>query len=237
MWPSLKSPVRDQAVSLWKLINEPVAAAGLATHCPAFFRRVERWMLINSIFTHEDTTPHKPSRQMPELPLPKQKPMTSTAFLRCTAFIASGLLAAVSAFAGQAQYSHGDPTPLEQQALELINRARSNPTQEGVILDSVNTAYSIDARNRKPAFFTNLRAQLAAYPTAAPLAFHPKLIASARAHSADMLARNYFAHVNPEGKDPTARGAAQGYADGVGENIDGGGATAAADMFHSHFGF
>lgn len=163
--------------------------------------------------------------------------MTFTAFLRCAAFVATGLLVATSTFAGQAQYSHGDPTPLEQQALELINRARSNPTQEGVILDSVNTAYSIDARNRKPAFFTNLRAQLAAYPVVAPLAFHPKLIASARAHSADMLARNYFAHVNPEGKDPTARGAAQGYDVGVGENIDGGGATVAADMFHSHFGF
>jgi hypothetical protein len=79
--------------------------------------------------------------------------MTLTAFLRCASFVASGLLAVTSALAGQAQYSHGDPTPLEQQALELMNRARSNPTQEGVILDSVNTWYSIDARSRKPAFF------------------------------------------------------------------------------------
>jgi hypothetical protein len=163
--------------------------------------------------------------------------MTPTAFLRCASFVASGLLAVTSALAGQVQYSHGDPTPLEQQALELMNRARSNPTQEGVILDSVNTWYSIDARSRKPAFFTSLRAQLAAFPMVPPLAFHPKLIAAARRHSQDMRARNYFSHVNPEGKDPTARGAVQGYDVGVVENIDGGGASVQADIFHSHFGF
>ena len=163
--------------------------------------------------------------------------MTPTAFLRCASFVASALLAVTSALAGQVQYSHGDPTPLEQQALELMNRARSNPTQEGVILDSVNTWYSIDARSRKPAFFTSLRAQLAAFPMVPPLAFHPKLIAAAQRHSQDMRARNYFSHVNPEGKDPTARGAAQGYDVGVGENIDGGGASVQADIFHSHFGF
>ena len=163
--------------------------------------------------------------------------MKLTALLRCASLFASSLIVTTSALAGQLQYSHGDPTPLEQQALELINRARSNPAQEGVSLDSVSTSYSIDARARKPAFFTNLRGQLAAYPAVAPLAFHPKLIASARAHSQDMVARNYFAHVNPEGKDPTARGAAQGYDVGVGENIDGGGATVEADMFESHFGF
>ena len=174
---------------------------------------------------------------MPANSLVTEKPMTLTAFLRCASFVASGLLAVSSALAGQVQYSHGDPTPLEQQALELINRARSNPTQEGVILDSVNTWYSVDARTRKPAFFTNLRAQLAAFPVVPPLAFHPKLIAAARAHSQDMVARNYFAHVNPEGMDPTARGAAQGYDVGVGENIDGGGASVLADIFQSHFGF
>lgn len=139
--------------------------------------------------------------------------------------------------AQQTQFSHGDPTPLEQQALELINRARSNPTQEGIILDSVNTWFSNDARQRKPAFFTNLRSGMAAFPAVPPLAFNPKLIQAARGHSQDMIARNFFGHVNPSGQDPTARGAAQGYDVGVGENIDGGGATSGADMLHSHFGF
>ncbi len=163
--------------------------------------------------------------------------MILTAFLRCATLFASGLFAAASAFAGQSQYSHGDPTPLEQMSLELINRARSNPTQEGVILYSENTQFAIDAQNQFPSFFTNLRAQLAAYPVVPPLAFHPELIAAARAHSQDMITRNYFSHVTPEGVDPTGRAAALGYDVGVGENIDGAGASVEADIQQSHFGF
>ena len=164
------------------------------------------------------------------------QPMNFTALLRCATIFAGGLFATV-AVAQQTQFSHGDPTPLEQQMLELVNCARMNPNQEGTILDSVNTWYSADARARKPAFFTNLRAEFASYPAVAPLAFNPKLIQAARAHSEDMIARNFFAHVNPSGQDPTARAAAAGYDVGVGENIDGGGASSGEDVLMSHFGF
>jgi hypothetical protein len=150
--------------------------------------------------------------------------------------VASGVCVTMAS-AQQTQYSHGDPTSLEQQMLELINRARMNPAQEGIILDTVNTWYSNDARARKPSFFTNLRSEFATYPAVAPLAFNAKLIQAARAHSQDMIARNFFAHVNPSGQDPTARGAAAGYDSGVGENIDGGGASSAEDILMSHFGF
>ncbi len=162
--------------------------------------------------------------------------MKLVAFLRCAIVISCGLFATVS-IAQQAQYLHGDPTALEQQMLELVNRARMNPTQEGIILDSVDTWYSVDARARKPSFFANLRGEFASYPAVAPLAFHPKLIQSARGHSQDMIARNFFAHVNPSGQDPTARATAAGYDVGVGENIDGGGATSEDDVLMSHFGF
>jgi hypothetical protein len=121
--------------------------------------------------------------------------------------------------------------------LELINRARTNPNQEGTILDSVNTWYSADARLRKPSFFTNLRAEFASYPAVPPLAFNSKLLQAARGHSQDMIARNFFAHVNPSGQDPTARAAAAGYDVGVGENIDSGGATTADDILMSHYSF
>jgi uncharacterized protein YkwD len=57
------------------------------------------------------------------------------------------------------------------------------------------------------------------------------LSAIARAHSEDMLKRGYFAHVNPDGLDPTGRAAAAGYSckvtrgefsrTGLGENIYG----------------
>ena len=162
--------------------------------------------------------------------------MKPTALLRCAIILAGSLFTTISV-AQQTQYSHGDPTALEQQMLEVVNRARMNPTQEGVILDSVNTWYSVDARARKPSFFANLRGEFASYPAVAPLAFSAKLIQSARGHSQDMIARNFFAHVNPSGQDPTVRATATGYDVGVGENIDSGGATSGDDVLMSHFGF
>ena len=160
--------------------------------------------------------------------------MTLTA-LRRSATICAGTLIATSAFAEKAQYSHGEPTALEQQMLELLNRSRINPTQEGIILDTVNTWYSVAARAQSPSFFTNLRTEFASYPAVAPLAFHPQLIQSARAHSQDMITNRYFAHVNRAGQDPTARGAAAGYTSGVGENLAGSGASNGDDISQSHF--
>src|SRR5712691_6951549 len=44
------------------------------------------------------------------------------------------------------------------------------------------------------------------------LAFDERLSTIARAHSRDMARRNFFSHVNPDGRDPTARGKLAGYA-------------------------
>ncbi|HWI08224.1 MAG TPA: CAP domain-containing protein [Solirubrobacteraceae bacterium] len=46
-----------------------------------------------------------------------------------------------------------------------------------------------------------------------------RLDAAAALHSLDMGVRGFFDHVNPDGLDPTARAAAQGYGAGAGENI------------------
>ena len=133
-------------------------------------------------------------------------------------------------------YSHGDPTPVEQYMLELINRARMNPTAEGVFLDTLDTAYSRSTRADKPEFFTTIRQEFASYPVAQPLAFHPSLTQAARNHAADMVSRNYFAHVTPEGLAPWDRTKAAGYPSQlVGENIDGLGMTTAADALRSHY--
>jgi uncharacterized protein YkwD len=45
----------------------------------------------------------------------------------------------------------------------------------------------------------------------ASLRVDPALAAIARTHSEDMAVQQYFAHVNPEGQNPTARGTAAGY--------------------------
>jgi uncharacterized protein YkwD len=43
------------------------------------------------------------------------------------------------------------------------------------------------------------------------LQFDERLARIARAHSEDMARRHFFSHVNPDGKDPTARGKLAGY--------------------------
>ena len=55
-----------------------------------------------------------------------------------------------------------------------------------------------------------------------------RLDRAAALHSLDMGVRNFFEHVNPDGLDPSERGALQGYALGVGENIAYGYANARA---------
>jgi uncharacterized protein YkwD len=51
------------------------------------------------------------------------------------------------------------------------------------------------------------------------LTHDPTLRAVARAHSQDMIDRDFFDHVNPDGDGPTDRAQAAGYPGSVGENI------------------
>ena len=134
-------------------------------------------------------------------------------------------------------YSHGDPSDLEQYMLELINRARIDPTTEGIFLDTLNTPYSASARVRKPEFFRNLRAEFASYPAVQPLAFNQSLLRAARVHAKDMITRGYVGHVTPEGLTPSNRAANEGFSSqSVGENFSGGGAQNEDEVLQNHFG-
>ncbi|GMV53618.1 MAG: hypothetical protein D8M52_02525 [Chlorobi bacterium] len=109
------------------------------------------------------------------------------------------------------EYVHGDPTPEEQLLLEMINRARANPTAEGIrLMDSadadVQQAYTYWQINK-----TQTKAAFAAYPSRPPLAFHPALIQSSRLHTADMVTNNFQGHVGSNGSQLNQRLAAQGY--------------------------
>ncbi|HEY9776109.1 MAG TPA: CAP domain-containing protein [Planktothrix sp.] len=53
----------------------------------------------------------------------------------------------------------------------------------------------------------------------APITGNSSLTALARMHAADMMKRNFFNHVNPDGEDPQARARRSGVAGGVYENI------------------
>ena len=77
-------------------------------------------------------------------------------------------------------------TALEQMILELINRARLDPAAEAA-------RYGIDLNEGVPANDTISTA------SKQPLAMNEALLGIARAHSQDMIDRDYFAHDTPEG--------------------------------------
>ncbi len=116
--------------------------------------------------------------------------------------------------AAQSQYDSGDPTADEQYVLEIINRARANPTAEGVRLGiDINEGLSTNAVVRPP------------------LAMSSILLGTARAHSQDMYTRKYFEHTDPDGKSPFDRIDGAGY-DGIaeGENIAASSSASAASL-------
>lgn len=96
------------------------------------------------------------------------------------------------------QYDCGNPTPQEQRVLELINRARANPSAEGDRL-------GIDLSEGLP---DEEATQLAPKP---PLAMNPILLATARAHSEDMYKNNHNEHKDSQGLLPAERMDKAGY--------------------------
>jgi len=95
-------------------------------------------------------------------------------------------------------YDSGDANAYEQLVLEMINRARANPTAEGTRL-SISITEGLT-----PAEAANVGPR-------PPLAMSKILLSTARAHCRDMYARNFFAHVNPDGLDPFQRMTDAGY--------------------------
>ena len=90
----------------------------------------------------------------------------------------------------QELYEHGEPTVWEQYFLELVNRARADPTAEAEL-------YGIglnDPHGGQPAPDPPITAD-----PKQPLAFNPFLFDSARDHSTWLLEVNEFQHEGPPG--------------------------------------
>ncbi len=116
-------------------------------------------------------------------------------------------------------FDHGDPSDIEQLMLELINRARAAPALEAV-------RFGIDLNE-------GLDPGTISEEPKPPLAFHPLLIAAARAHSQWMLDTDTFSHTGVDGTNPGQRMQLAGYvfsgAWAWGENIAWGGTTGPLD--------
>lgn len=125
---------------------------------------------------------------------------------------------------GLTPYSIGNPTDEEQQYLEYINRARANPTAEGLRLASTTDPEVLSAY----AFFgvdTNLMvSQFETLSPVPPVALNAKLINAARLHSGNMFTNEYQGHYETNGAtilSPGDRITAAGYTSWYtyGENV------------------
>jgi Cysteine-rich secretory protein family len=132
-------------------------------------------------------------------------------------------------------YSIGDPTNEEQYYLELINRARANPTAEGVRLALSTDANVLSAYNAFGVNLVLMQAQFALIQPAPPLSMNSALMNAARAHSQNMLQNNYQGHTGPDGSLTTRLAGYTAGANGwsIGENVY----AYSKSVWYGHAGF
>ena len=137
-------------------------------------------------------------------------------------FVAVWLLAPAFPSYGQSAvapilYSQGDPTPDEQYLLQLLNRARQDPTGEGQRLAAwLNLPAQAGLVSEYNVSASQIAAAFAAIPATPPLAFNADLLAAARGHSADLAPLDGNSpdgnnHDGTDGSTPTTRAAAAGF--------------------------
>lgn len=121
------------------------------------------------------------------------------------------LITLIPAAAQQVLYDHGDPTDYEQLALEIVNRTRMEPA-------AVAAEVGIRGLTLKPV---------------EPLAFHRKLIDSARGHAQWLEKTDLLSHLGESGSTSTARMTNAGFPFagryGTGENVGRQGNTNVSD--------
>lgn len=158
--------------------------------------------------THAQDSAQGPAMQAP----PPAQPL----LMRTT----SPALPKVSAVGGPTLYSIGDPSDEEQLYLELINRARMHPAQEGVLLANTQDPLVQQAVAFFQVDLALMVSQFAALPPVPPLSMSEKLTIAARKHSQDMFDHNWQQHAGSDGSTLGQRADAEGYHwTTLGENI------------------
>ncbi|MEV0185029.1 CAP domain-containing protein [Streptomyces sp. NPDC050625] len=104
-----------------------------------------------------------------------------------------------------------------QAGLAYVSGGRAGDTYWTALWARPLAAGDLDRTCAEVVELTNAQRRRAALP---PLAVDPLLTAAAQAHSADMVARDFYSHTAPEGSQPWDRAAAAGSARRtIGENI------------------
>ena len=103
------------------------------------------------------------------------------------------------------------------------------PAQESCLFQGLNASASTAGKvERSLLCLTNVHR---VRNGVSPLRRDTRLAAAARAHSDDMVTRDYFDHFNPDGASPSDRARAAGYPGGAGENIAANGSGSAFSLF------
>ncbi len=141
-------------------------------------------------------------------------------FLLFFGWCLSGILLLTAPCHGQTLYQFGNPTSDEQLYIEFINRARANPTAEGVRLANTTDPDVLVAMNFFSVNRTMMQSEFAAIPAAPPLAPNANLTTAARGHSLWMLNTATQSHNQGTANTPASRITAAGYSWAtIGENI------------------
>ncbi len=160
----------------------------------------------------------------------------------CLATLLGSLAAPLALWGAPTQpYVHGDPTGAEQYVLELINRARANPTAEGVFVTTqtdlkITQAYQYFQTHLPPFLDLNaVRVAFTNYTAQPPLAFNSSLISAARFAANDQATHNYQGHVSSDGSTIVTRATSAGYTNysGLAENTY----TTVTSPLFGHVGF
>jgi hypothetical protein len=86
------------------------------------------------------------------------------------------------------------PDASEQQMMWLMNRARTNPTQEGIWLATSNESDIAGGRTYFGVNLSLLQSEFAGYNAAPPAAFDVRMYNAAKAHSDDLILRDAQDH-------------------------------------------
>lgn len=117
-------------------------------------------------------------------------------------------------------YSIGQPTDDEQLYLELINRARANPTAEGIMLANTGSPEVLSEISFYGVNLNLMKTEYAALPERPPLAMNAALTNSARLHSQFQFDTATQGHVGSGGSTLGTRALAAGYNfTSLGENV------------------
>jgi hypothetical protein len=133
-------------------------------------------------------------------------------------------------------YIIGDPTDEEQLYLEFLNRARANPTAEGLIFKNTTDPLVTGDSGFQLVDLNLMANEFATNPVAPPLSMNALLLISAREHSQDQFTNQFQGHTNstPAGTLFDARYNALGYNFmNAAENVF----INAQSVFHGHAAF